>query len=277
VWFVPSPSRQTSRPTSRPTSRCRTLRRLAIGVAVGALVVAMAGCSSSSGAGIEPPGPSIGSRLDRPVPAAIAHLTLTTDTGTHTSLAAFHGKTVLLTDFLTLCADACPLVSQEFADIDRQVTSAGLQHQVQLVELTVDPKRDTPARLAAYRKIFDAPPNWSLLTASPTTIAAIWKYFGAYYQSGAPDEPGEIDWWTHQPVTYDVDHSDDLIFLDSDGNQRFVIEGLPDVKGQQLPAAMSAYLDALGERHANRPNREAWTTPQAMTVLGWLLGRRIAG
>jgi cytochrome oxidase Cu insertion factor (SCO1/SenC/PrrC family) len=51
---------------------------------------------------------------------------------------------------------------------------------VQFVQLTIDPARDTPARLAAYRQLFrPVPRNWSTLTGPAATISAIWKYFAA--------------------------------------------------------------------------------------------------
>lgn len=248
--------------------------RLAALVGAGVLAGALAACGGPSTA-ISAPPPDLGSTLSIPLPDTIANLPLTTDTDQHTSLAAYRGKTVVLTDILTLCTDACPLVSQEFADMDRQLAAAHLQGDVQLVELTVDPERDTPARLAAYRKIFGAPANWSMLTASPATIKKIWNYFGVYYQKGAPDEPGETDWWTGKPLTYDVDHSDDLIYLDAHDVERFVIEGLPDIRGQKMPPDMTRTLDSVGEQHYNHPAAGAWTTPQAMRILEWVLNRHI--
>jgi protein SCO1/2 len=214
--------------------------------------------------------------MNQAVPARISSLPLRTDTGKATSLAAYHGKIVLLTDFLTLCSDACPLVSQELADIDRTLLASHLQNRVELVELTVDPQRDTPARLLAYRKLFDAPANWAMLTGPKSSTDAIWHYFGVYFQRGAPDEPGETDWWTGKPVTYDIDHADDLIFIDASGHERFLFDGLPDVKGQQLPKAMANYLDATGRAHLAHPRRDAWTTGQALSIVSWLTGMKLS-
>jgi cytochrome oxidase Cu insertion factor (SCO1/SenC/PrrC family) len=57
--------------------------------------------------------------------------------------------------------------------MDRAVTAAGLAREVRLVELTVDPGRDTPSRLRAYRMLVMAPANWSLLSGSPAVIGRI--------------------------------------------------------------------------------------------------------
>ena len=122
--------------------------------------------------------------VDTPVPAWVADLPLTTDTGQVTSLAAWHGQVVVLTDFLTLCQETCPLTTGNLLMMDRAVTAAGLGRRVHFVELTVDPGRDTPSRLRAYRKLIGAPANWSLLTGSPAVIGQIWRYFGVLVPAG---------------------------------------------------------------------------------------------
>src|SRR5262249_34666030 len=139
----------------RHVTASRTLRALAVSTALLAVGAALASCASSAASGPPPPSRNLGQTMDAPVPDRIMQLPLTTSDGKPTNLAAYHGKIVLLTDFLTLCSDACPLVSQELADIDHRLVAAHLQDKVELVELTVDPQRDTPARLAAYRKLFD--------------------------------------------------------------------------------------------------------------------------
>jgi protein SCO1 len=240
------------------------------------MIVAAACGGHSSSTTFSPPPPSVGSAMDRPVPARIAHLPLTTDTGEKTNLASFHGRAVVLTDFLTLCQDVCPMTSQNYAQIQAAVARAGLSDHVQLVELTVDPQRDSPARLRAYRRLYDAPANWSLLTASPSTVQEIWQYFGAYYKKARLEQSAGVDWWTRKPLAYDVDHNDVLVFLDPAGSQRFVISALPDTGGRQPPAVLHQFLDRLGRSHLNHPGRTAWTVPQALQALSWVLRKPIS-
>jgi len=109
----------------------------------------MAGCGGSTGAP-GPPSAYLGTVVDRPVPAGIADLPLTTDAGRPTSLGAWHGQVVVLADFLTLCQGTCPLTTGNLLVMDRAVMAAGLGRRVRFAELTVDPERDTPARLRAY-------------------------------------------------------------------------------------------------------------------------------
>ena len=78
--------------------------------------------------------------------------------------------------FLSLCQDECPLVTGAFIALQRDVRSAGLGNRVVFMEVSVDPGRDTPARLAAYSKEFGA--DWVLLTGTPADLHALWKFFG---------------------------------------------------------------------------------------------------
>ena len=53
------------------------------------------------------------------MPAGIADLPLTTDTGRPTSLGAWRGQVVVLADFLTLCQETCPLTTGNLLMMDR--------------------------------------------------------------------------------------------------------------------------------------------------------------
>jgi cytochrome oxidase Cu insertion factor (SCO1/SenC/PrrC family) len=67
------------------------------------------------------------------------------------SLASFRGKYVVLSSFLTLGQEECPLTTGIFQPLQASVRTAGLAGKVAFVEVTVDPGRDAPARLRAYR------------------------------------------------------------------------------------------------------------------------------
>ena len=112
----------------------------------------------------------------------------------------------MLAPFLTLCQEECPLTTGIFQELQTSVKAAGLTGKVAFVEVTVDPGRDTPARLRAYEERFGV--NWTLLTGSAAAISAFWRPLGVYYQKVPEGHPAELDWLTGKPLTYDVDHSD---------------------------------------------------------------------
>src|ERR1700751_2360492 len=182
--------------------------RLAGALAASALVVT----ACASGPGVpRPPSAFLGTVVDTQVPVSVADLPLVTDAGQVTSLAAWHGQVVVLTDFLTLCQETCPLTTGNLLMMNQAVTAAGLGRHVRFVELTVDPGRDTPSRLRAYRKLIGAPANWSLLTGRPAVIERIWRYFGVWYQRVGEDRPAGTDWLTGRTLSYDIDHAAELL------------------------------------------------------------------
>ncbi len=226
----------------------------------------LAACGTSAPAA---PPPSQGLILDRPTPQSVP---LVNQQGQAVSLAGLRGKVVVLAPFLSLCQDECPLVTGAFTALQRDLRAAGLAQRVVFVEATVDPGRDTVARLAAYQKEFGA--DWDLWTGTPANIAAFWKPFGVAYQIVAEEQPPKTDWWTGQPLTYDVDHTDGYILVNPAGRERFVDASAPNEKGA-LDAKLRGLLDDGGLHDLDNPQAPNWTTADALASIGWLLGTTI--
>lgn len=252
----------------------RAARLAGTSAAVLAAIAVVAGCGASAAVPGPPPA-SLGTVVDRPVPAGIAGLPLTTDAGQPTSLAAWRGQVVVLADFLTLCQETCPLTTGNLLMMDRAVTAAGLGRRVRFAELTVDPGRDTPARLRAYRAMIGAPANMLLLTGTPAVVERIWRYLGVWYQRVGEGVPAGIDWLTDRPLSYDVDHEDALLYLDASGRVRFVVVGSPDASGAPVPAALLRFLSAQGRADLSHPDASTWTAAEALGPIGWLTGRLV--
>jgi protein SCO1 len=245
-----------------------------LGGALVASVLAVTGCGGGSSVP-GPPSAYLGTVLDRPVPDSVADLPLITDAGQATSLAALHGQVVVLADFLTLCQETCPLTTGNLLTMDRAVSAAGLARRVRFVELTVDPNRDTPSRLRAYRTLVGAPANWSLLTGSPAVIARIWRYFGVRYQQVAEGNPPGTDWLTGRSLTYDIAHQDALLYLDARGRERFLVVASPNATGAPIVPALRRFLSAQGHTDLSHPDASTWTAAEALSPIAWLTGRPI--
>lgn len=240
--------------------------RLWIAVFLVVVVALAAAAAAVLGSGVLVP-PVTGVTLD----AAVPEVPLVDANGHPTSLAAFHGHYVVLAPFLTLCGEVCPITTGAFIEMRQAVAAAGLTNQVAFVEITVDPTRDTPARLRAYAKLTGV--DWSLLTGSPGGLARLWQFFGVGYDKEPPGSPAPIDWMTHRPETYDVGHSDAIFFLDPQGHERVAMVGGPDVGGK-LDPTLTGLLDPQGLQNLRDP-QGAWTVPQALDDLGHLIGRGI--
>ena len=265
----------------RPTWLRRRGRAVAAAVVLAAVLTACGGSAQHDNAASRPHPPATlgGVVMSDPVSASIARLPLTTAAGQRTTLAAYRGKIVMIADSLTLCQDMCPMISANVAAMARQVQAAGLAGRIALLEITVDPQRDTPARLAAYQKMFGSPqPAWTLATATTAAAtAALWKFFHVYYHRQPTDDPDATDWLTGRKLTYDVEHSNTLIFLSADGKQRYIVDAAADTGDNRPPPALIRFMTPQGRHNLYHPSPGgSWTVPQEMQVLSWLAGRSIA-
>lgn len=232
-------------------------------------------CACSSGHSAGAAVPRAGSVAHRAVPDAIEQLLFHDDQGRPVTLASLRGKTVVLTDFLSLCQEVCPLTSANLGQVKQAVGRAGRAGDITLVEVTVDPDRDTSARLAAYSKIIGAGANWQLLTGSSADVAALWRWFGVAYERQPESSPAPVDWWTGKALTYDVGHSDVLFFLDPRGVERYLITGAPNAASVPIPAALASFLSDEGRSNHDSPAAGAWTAADVDAVLSWLTGAAI--
>jgi protein SCO1 len=203
---------------------------------------------------------------------AVPDIHLISSSGIPTSLAAYRGKDIVMAPFLTLCQDECPLVTAAFIALRRDVRVAGLGNKVVFMEITVDPGRDTPARLAAYSKEFGA--DWAMVTGTPSNLEALWKFFGVFVQIVPEEQPPKLDWWTGKPLTYDVDHTDGYFLIDARGRERFSTSNPPNLHGR-LDRALSGLLDTGGLKNLHDQSSPNWTLSQALASLSWLVGHTI--
>lgn len=250
--------------------RSATWRRRALvslcGVVLGAV---LAGCGASAPGA---PGASQGATESRAIPSTVDSARLVDQAGTPFTLGGLHGKVVMLVPFLTLCTDICPMTTGNLLQVQQALRADHLVDKVAIVELSVDPRRDTTARLAAYGRLTGA--SWKLARATPAVLAVFDRYFGIYQEIVPEDRPASIDWWTGKPLTYDVNHSDGYFLIDATGRLRFTTNAAPGFKGSLAPR-LNAFLSPLGRRHLAHPVQPAWTPKDALAAIGWLLGRDI--
>jgi protein SCO1/2 len=210
-----------------------------------------------------------GTTISRPIPAAVRHLPLTDQYGKTVELSSWPGKTVLLVPFLSLCQDVCPLITGNLVAVEQSLRADHAACKVQIVELTIDPGRDTPARLAAYANLTGA--DWQLVTEPPVELRSLAKFFGFYYQKVPEDDPDARDWWTGKPLTYDVDHTDNYFVIDPAGVERVVQDGAPDFHGKLNPK-LYHFLDALGRQHLKQPPQPDWTPADLLRAVAVAVG-----
>lgn len=237
-----------------------SLALLTVARAPGAYTGAPTAVSYPAGTLVQPP---------RPVPA----LQLIDERGHATSLARFRGKWLVVAPAMTLCRETCPLTTALLTALSGDLRRDGLARRVDLAEITVDPWRDSPARLRAYRRLTGV--DFTLLTGSPREIHRLWDFLGVFYERVPEGSPATIDWMTHRPETFDVQHTDGVFILDPAGRERIVDEGMAGPSGP-LPKALRRMLDAEGRRDLAHP-QSPWTAGELLADLGRLIGTRLPG
>jgi protein SCO1/2 len=145
---------------------------------------------------------------ERPLPTAViaagGDFTLQSANGP-VSLSDYRGKVVLLYFGYTYCPDVCPTSLAATAEGMKQLNPDEAAN-VAMIFVSVDPKRDTPARLKEYAEFFH--PAMVGVTGTPENIAEIAKRYGVFYAEQKLEMSGG---------GYVVDHSADTFIVGKDG------------------------------------------------------------
>ena len=127
-----------------------------------------------------------------------ADFQLTDFNGQPRRLSDFKSKVVVLFFGYTHCPDVCPTTLADLAQVMRQLGKDA--QRVQVLFVTLDPERDTPALLAKFVPSFD--PAFLALYGDPQATALAAQAFGVKYAKQQNKRGG-----------YTLDHSDGLYLL----------------------------------------------------------------
>jgi protein SCO1 len=137
--------------------------------------VALAGCGSSgaaTGSGGSTGGPGLQGLILKPrKPAPL--LALRNYEGQRVSLAALRGKAVLVTFVYTHCPDVCPLIVSDLAAAQRGLGKEA--RHLQILAVTVDPRRDTPAAIRTFLAARGATGRMDYLLGTGAQLRRTWK------------------------------------------------------------------------------------------------------
>jgi protein SCO1/2 len=130
------------------------------------------------------------------------------------------GKVWVANFIFTACQGSCPALSQKMAEVQHRSRHLGADFH--LVSITVDPERDTPARLAEYGARYGADPQkWSFLTGPLAAVqAAVVDGFkvgmGKTARPGAPDAAAAVatDKRTVDDDFWEIFHGENLVLID---------------------------------------------------------------
>jgi len=153
---------------------------------------------------------------------------LTDHNGKERTLADFRGKVVAMFFGYTHCPDVCPTTLSDMANALKALGPDG--QRVQVLFVTVDPKRDTPELLREYVPAFN--PTFLGLHGDAAATAKVTKDFKIY----AAERPGKT------PESYTVDHSAQTLVFDAKGKLRLMLAyGTP---GDKIAADFKVLLNS---------------------------------
>lgn len=210
----------------------------------------LGGCQRSGPTGLR------GSALPDPLPKP--DVTLTDTNGKpFVFREATRDKLTLLFFGYTSCPDVCPMHMANIAAVLRDAPFEW-QNRVRVVFVSVDPQRDTPARIKEWLANFN--PGFIGVTGATATVD---KFERALYLPEAVTIPAE------KPGDYTVGHAAQVIAFTEDGLARYVYpfgtrqedwaHDLPLLLGE-APRAVAAPLAAAGPAAAT-------TAPRLLTAL----------
>ncbi len=132
---------------------------------------------------------------------------LTSETGQVITEADLTGAPVVVFFGFTNCPDVCPTAMARIAAAT-DAAGEGLDTDLQVLFVSVDPGRDSPARLGRYTDFFSDRVTGA--TASVETLRAMTKRYRATFGYDAPNEFGD----------YNVSHSSAMYVFDAEGDAR---------------------------------------------------------
>lgn len=145
-----------------------------------------------------------GSKIDPPAPAG--EIALTDQHGEEYVLSEARGKVVLVFFGYTHCPDVCPTTLAEFKRVHEMLGER--VDEVDFLFVTIDPERDTAARLAEYLPVFG---DWVHgLTGSEGELEPVWKRYGVIRNKVESDSA----------AGYLMEHSTRTYAIDGNGNIR---------------------------------------------------------
>lgn len=158
-------------------------------------------------------------QLAPPAVGASLQFALTGADGTAVTEQSYRGKWLAIYFGYTFCPDVCPTTMMELAEALKVLGPRA--DAVQVIFVTIDPRRDKPAVLAEYLKAFDS--RFVGLTGTPAQISAAARSFNVFYERNDTDNGN-----------YTYDHSSFIYLVDPTGK---LAKAVISDRGSKLIAA----------------------------------------
>lgn len=180
--------------------------------------------------------PATGSIIFYPTPRALPDFSLSQSDGTRLIPGELRGHWTLVFLGFTSCPDVCPTTLAELAGAQKQWEAIPDSLRPRVLFVSVDPERDTPARLGEYVHAFHK--DTLAATADVPSLERFTTALGLVFQKA----PGKN--FKANPNDYSMDHSASIAVLDPEGR----LAGL--MRPPFKPQAIAVDLKQLTEKSA---------------------------
>ncbi len=163
---------------------------------------------------------------DAPEVGLIPRYVLMDPNGRAVSGDDFPGRFQLIAFGYTYCPDVCPTTLAEMALVLKRLGDDA--KRVQGIFISVDPERDTPAKLKEYTAFFD--PRILGLTGSPDLVHSAAEHFKVTYKKVKDPDASQ----------YSVDHTAGMYLLGPDGG--FLVKFAYGLPAEDVVARIREYV-----------------------------------
>ncbi|WP_349573210.1 SCO family protein [Azotobacter salinestris] len=165
------------------------MQRLQRGMALALCALGLVGGAVPAAAADGHAGHREASPSTQSVRVRFADVTLRDQHGRELRLAeAVDGRIVVMGFVYTHCTTVCPVISALMQKVQAQLGErAGAE--VGLLSISVDPLRDTPARLLEYSRAYRADPGWRWLTGEVAAVEKTLRGLGVWSADFASHPP----------------------------------------------------------------------------------------
>ncbi|HEX6284884.1 MAG TPA: SCO family protein, partial [Pyrinomonadaceae bacterium] len=92
------------------------------------------------------------------------------------------GKTVIINSFFASCQGSCLPITRNLQKV-QEALGDRLGKDARIISISVDPAVDTPGKLKAFGKKFQARPGWYFLTGSKENVEFVLKKLGQFVEN----------------------------------------------------------------------------------------------
>ncbi|MDB6174201.1 MAG: uncharacterized protein JWL59_3512 [Chthoniobacteraceae bacterium] len=130
----------------------------------------------------------------------------TSDVGREVKLEVLRGRPQVIALFFTNCEHSCPLIVEDLKAIEKALP-INVRDKVDFLLVSIDPERDTPEALRAFRAKHGLPTErWTFLRGSTEATRQLAGMVGFIYQPGSPTQ------YAHSLLISVMDESGVIVF-----------------------------------------------------------------